>query len=312
MHRRVLPSLLFASVLTQAIGAQTTSQIIRESGSQETTPTTLFNPGAKLHFDLTNLRANTKHGLSCILRTTETVGRINANCLAIDIFSPPDNGGDSSGIWVRQTGGGNAISAFALGRERPQGYPDYAESGFAYEGQADGQKTVYWSHTVGQGSSFNFKANMGSSGADTGFLAIPTTDTNLSRRAFKVANAQYSQENFYVDLAGNQFNRGMLRSFGLRVDKSIDDNGSGLKHVRATGKCTTDARAGAICSAAVRWRGTAFADTNYTATCTLENPTNVPTIVGIEKHTNSLRLTIAALTAAPASYEAIDCIGMHD
>src|SRR5580658_2200272 len=68
----------------------------------------------------TNLATNNKHGIYGVLYTDNSVGIINSNLLALEIFTPPDNGGDVSGAYIRQTGGGNALSIFNLCGERPK------------------------------------------------------------------------------------------------------------------------------------------------------------------------------------------------
>jgi hypothetical protein len=53
------------------------------------------------------------------------------------------------------------------------------------------------------------------------------------------------------------------------IATGVNNNGSGLKHVRVSG-CTTAAGANSTCNTTVTW-GTAFADGNYTMTCMLDN-----------------------------------------
>lgn len=76
--------------------------------------------------------------------------------------------------------------------------------------------------------------------------------------------------------------------------------------------CTTGATIGALCtSAALTWTA-AFADANYTLTCTLGTVTGQPHIVNYgSKLAASFTLSIAADTAVAAS-AAADCIAVHD
>jgi hypothetical protein len=95
----------------------------------------------------------------------------------------------------------------------------------------------------------------------------------------------------------------------------INGNSGGLKHHRfssLSGTCPTAAKVGAACtSAALSWP-TAFADANYTVSCTLSSPTGQPHIVAYgSKRPGSFTLTIAADTASAANAGA-DCIAIHD
>lgn len=91
----------------------------------------------------------------------------------------------------------------------------------------------------------------------------------------------------------------------------INNSGTGWKHIHSATTCTTGAAVGATCTtAAISWNGTAFANTNYDLTCTLSGTlTNVPVVIGTTKSTGSFTVTIAALTAAAATYAEVDCDG---
>lgn len=85
---------------------------------------------------------------------------------------------------------------------------------------------------------------------------------------------------------------------------------------RAVAGCTTGAAAGNSCASdiTVTW-GTAFADANYSVTCTGSTPTNVPSapfVVSASKLAASVHINYFAITAAAASYATIDCIAVHD
>jgi hypothetical protein len=93
----------------------------------------------------------------------------------------------------------------------------------------------------------------------------------------------------------------------------INNGGTGHKHIRSATTCTTAASVGATCTtASITWPGTAFANTSYTAICSLETPTGVPTISTITKAAGTFTVTIAAMTAVAASYGTVDCIADHD
>jgi hypothetical protein len=75
--------------------------------------------GAGIAFDMTNTATNKKHGIFFSIRATDTSGTINTQAIAANLYTPPDNGGDSSGFTSIQTGGGNAASFFNLNAQRP-------------------------------------------------------------------------------------------------------------------------------------------------------------------------------------------------
>lgn len=84
--------------------------------------------------------------------------------------------------------------------------------------------------------------------------------------------------------------------------------GTGIKHARVT---TCSPGVSEFCSFTFNWSGTAFADTNYTASCTLENNgTDILTIAG--KSTTSLTLDVAQARSGGSGTPVADCIAMHD
>ena len=105
-----------------------------------------------------------------------------------------------------------------------------------------------------------------------------------------------------------------ITAAGTTFNVGVANNGSGSKHVRSITTCTTAAAVGATCTtASIDWPGADFADANYTLTCSLSGTqTNVPVIVGTTKAAGNFTVTIAALTAAAASTDKIECIAVHD
>lgn len=86
--------------------------------------------------------------------------------------------------------------------------------------------------------------------------------------------------------------------------------GSGFKHQRIA-SCTTGAAAGSTCTTTLTWT-LAFADANYTAVCTIDNPTGVPYVLGTQSKVGaSIVISIANLTAVAAS-GTLNCEGLHD
>lgn len=175
----------------------------------------LWNP---VHFDLTNLSDNTKRGITMDIRTTNSSGMINTGGLAINIYTPPDNGGDVSAIWLHQTGGGNALSVYNLSANRPSGYQEYNSQGYAIEAMVDGSKHSIVSQSYNGLAYLGYVA--GPNGA--GISIFPTTDTDLSRRAFRVADSGNTQEKFFVQMDGFTYVGNNLRATGqVRGDNGL-------------------------------------------------------------------------------------------
>jgi hypothetical protein len=83
-----------------------------------------------------------------------------------------------------------------------------------------------------------------------------------------------------------------------------------IEHVR-TASCTTGAAAASTCTTTVTWT-VAFPNANYTATCTIDNPTAVPYVLNTSSKAGaSVVVTIANLTAVAAS-GTINCTAVHD
>jgi hypothetical protein len=104
-----------------------------------------------------------------------------------------------------------------------------------------------------------------------------------------------------------------ITSTGTIFSTGIGADGSGFKHLRGTTGCTTAASVGAACTTVVTWT-TAFADANYTATCTGDLITSgVPVNGGLTaKAAASVTFQTVATTAVAAKFTAIDCTAVHD
>jgi hypothetical protein len=155
--------------------------------------------GAPMWFDMSDLSNNNKHGISFDVRTTDDSTTINSNAIAVDIYTPPDNGGDVSGIYVRQTGGGNALSVFNLGEFRPGGLTNYPTSGFAIEAQTDFSKTAIYA-SADDGVSFSAMMR----GDGPGLLIAAIDDTGPGRHALKIfADAGQTVPGLFARLDGH-------------------------------------------------------------------------------------------------------------
>lgn len=93
---------------------------------------------------------------------------------------------------------------------------------------------------------------------------------------------------------------------------SGDDCYSDVKLGEFGASCTTAAAVGAVCNTAITWPS-AFADANYTVTCTGEAiASGIPVVIAYTaKAANGGNVTIAALTAAAAQFTTFACVGLH-
>jgi len=89
-------------------------------------------------------------------------------------------------------------------------------------------------------------------------------------------------------------------------------NGTGLQLFNTTTTCTTGATVGATCTSAAITLPVAYADTNYRLTCTGQTVTNVPIVETYTKSNTTFTITIAALTAAAATFTSYDCMATHN
>jgi hypothetical protein len=85
-----------------------------------------------------------------------------------------------------------------------------------------------------------------------------------------------------------------------------------LQFLSTATTCTTGAAIGAICTTGTITLPFAEQDTNYRLVCTGLGPTNVPIVQTVTKSSASFTITIAALTAAAASFSSYDCILGHN
>ena len=99
---------------------------------------------------------------------------------------------------------------------------------------------------------------------------------------------------------------------GLIVNKHMT-NGTGFQHIRNNSPCTTAASLPSTCNDTITW-SPAFADTNYTVTCTGGNGgTGLPVIQSYgSKGTGSIVVVTASMTSAAAGFSSINCMAAHD
>lgn len=148
-------------------------------------------------FDLTNPATTWKRAIGMTIHQRFGSGQINVGGILIEIYTQPDNGGDVSGIWVRQTGGGNAISAYNLSGDRPAGFEEYDRQGYAIEAGSDGLKNtiVSFSH-----KGWAYLGYMKDDGG--GIRIIPFSNVNPNQRAYQITDSTGMVERFGVTLDG--------------------------------------------------------------------------------------------------------------
>jgi hypothetical protein len=154
-------------------------------------------------FDMSNLSNNIKHGVTFDLRTTNTGIGGNINAIAVQIYSPPGLL-DSSGVYISQTGGGNALSVFNLGANRPSGFTNYPLDGFAIEAQTDFGKHSILSSAV-DGASLKAVLRGGGPGVQ---ISPESASGSIVGVAIHVGDWDFSNNKFVVGLNGDLYSAG--------------------------------------------------------------------------------------------------------
>lgn len=103
-----------------------------------------------------------------------------------------------------------------------------------------------------------------------------------------------------------------MTQLGTTFSVGIGADGSGFKHKRFGVTCSTTNVAGNICTTTESWT-TAFADANYTVTCSGVTPTGTPSLgINATQVAASVTVSVTAITGVISSYGAVDCIATHD
>lgn len=110
---------------------------------------------------------------------------------------------------------------------------------------------------------------------------------------------------------------GDLSNGAIHLQRSVFNDESGFKHKRFPsplgGTCPTGTTIGNSCTSANLTWGTAFADNNYTVSCTLTSVTNQPHLVTYTKLAAGAGITLTIATdLASAADAGADCIAVHD
>lgn len=152
-----------------------------------------------------------------------------------------------------------------------------------------------------------------------GCSAIPnlsTTATSANTNNAIVArdaSGNFSAGTITANLSGNTSG---THTGGLNVTGGVGADGSGLKHKRVAA-CATANSAGSTCDVTVTWT-TAFADTNYTPSCTLgfgtAAPSGKPSLIIQAKTASSVTVRVIATEngVAGGTTAQISCIAIHD
>lgn len=146
------------SIYLRSDGASETTAYTKQAGSGNTgwvAQADVVAPGAASGVSADNAAVRSESVLhwydtdddvirSCVLeinaiqRTNPTAGTIARTGIHIKQYSQPDNGGDTSGLLINQTGGGNGASIYHFDSMRPSGYTSYIDDGYALEVGHDG------------------------------------------------------------------------------------------------------------------------------------------------------------------------------
>lgn len=121
-------------------------------------------------------------------------------------------------------------------------------------------------------------------------------------------NYHFLNPNALTDSASVHLDNQVFR----RISIEGVENSRGAQLFNTTTTCKTAATAGSTCTTGAITLPVAYSDTNYRLVCTGISPTNVPALVGATKSNTSFTLTIAAITAAAATYDSFDCIAEHN
>lgn len=150
--------------------------------------------------------------------------------------------------------------------------------------------------------------------ASSAFGGIPTGSTGFNNTG---SGLQMSDTTPVANLSLGGGAGTSVTSNTLTVAASMTGDGGGLKHKRFAsplgGTCPTAASVGATCTSANLTWTTAFADNNYSVSCSLDSVTNQPHIVNVTKLAAGagITVTIAADTAAAAN-AGVECAAYHD
>ncbi len=174
-------------------------------------------------------------------------------------------------------------------------------SGFVFLGSASKTSVADTTGNIGMSGSTSGSTTIQASAVASGTLTLPAaTDTLVGKATTDTLTNK--------TLTSPTISSPTITSPTVNTGVS---QGSGLKHQRFGATCTTGGADGQQCGTTYTWTA-AFADANYTASCTLTGVTNSPTVVAVSKTATQIQVIIAGTSAVAASASGVDCIAIHD
>jgi len=213
---------------------------------------------------------------------------------------------NSYGLYGREQFGAAAVRNYSAGLKGPALLLYSSNLGKAGLDMEDTSNAVHNFIYLDSGNLLNFQA--------------PTTLGITFRSSDAVARASLTSSGWSFGIVGsssaNPAASGFLRlsntdKLTWRDAANAADHPIGEIQTKRTGSCTTGAAAASTCTTTMTW-ASAFADVNYTVSCTIGNVTAVPYVLNMSsKVAASVVVTIANLTAVAAS-GTIECVAIHD
>jgi hypothetical protein len=171
-------------------------------------------------------------------------------------------------------------------------------------GSAAANAATFFEASLANGNSFALRLGKADTGASDGVGFYYTSNATAANSKGCLAVSGQT-DTLCVD--GN----GVVKVGGSGFGTGIPGDGSGFKHKRFGSSCATLAVAGNNCTSTLTWV-TAFADANYTVTCTGQGPAGQP-ILSLNTHVAaSATINVTATTAAISSFTEVDCVAIHD
>ena len=163
-----------------------------ESG---TTEFTNFWAGSRILFN-SNSNTGYFHGIAMNITDTSVAGPLAVTGIEITIDSPPDRGGDTSGLYVRQEGGGNGVSVYTNG------------TGYALEvGGLSGSNTAMAISQEG-----NYESLLVAHKNNNAAVTITNESTNLNGVLFQLRDSANTRQVLKLYATGDIWTQGEIQS----------------------------------------------------------------------------------------------------
>ena len=179
--------------------------------------------------------------------------------------------------------------------------------GTAIQVTAVGSSTSSWNTGIDltryNGTGINFNGGDTTATAD---MLITPPDNSSSAHVIRLYNHDQSSIIFTLSRTGDIIanNVGVNGAFNSNTSAAFTGtivNGSAWQSFTGAVGCSTSGSAFSVCTSSPIGLSVAFANTNYTLTCTLSNTTGLPVVSSVSKSTGSFTITIANLTAVVAT-----------